>query len=95
VVKELCFAIRGDFLSIGHEGDNANCLIVATEHDIYKNMGDIYVCTDFKMLKVKVPIIFLGTVGFSLPRMDVIPVPFLSSDSTGHLPTSQHAYYST
>ena len=25
-------------------------------------------CTDFEMLKVKVPIIFLGTVGFSLRR---------------------------
>jgi len=26
------------------------------------------VCTEFKMLKVKVPIIFLGTVGFSPHR---------------------------
>ena len=25
-------------------------------------------CTDFEMLKVKVPVIFLGTVGFSLRR---------------------------
>ena len=25
-------------------------------------------CTDFEMLKVKAPIIFLDTVGFSLPR---------------------------
>ena len=31
-------------------------------------MGDIDACTDFKMLEVKVPIIFLSTVGFSLPR---------------------------
>jgi hypothetical protein len=38
------------------------------EHDLYKNIGDIYVCTDFEILKVKVPIIFLGTVGFSLRR---------------------------
>jgi hypothetical protein len=38
------------------------------EHDLYKNIGDIYVCTDFKILKVKVPIIFLGPVGFSLRR---------------------------
>jgi hypothetical protein len=41
---------------------------VATEHDLHKNMGDIDVYTEFEMLKVKVPIIFLGTVGFSLPR---------------------------
>ena len=31
---------------------------------IYPN-GDVYVCTEFKILKAKVPIIFLGTVGFS------------------------------
>jgi hypothetical protein len=37
-------------------------------HDLYKNIGDIYVCIDFEILKVKVPIIFLSTVGFSLPR---------------------------
>jgi hypothetical protein len=41
---------------------------VATEHDSYKIIGDVDVCTEFEMLKVKVPIIFLGTVGFSLPR---------------------------
>jgi hypothetical protein len=29
-------------------------------------MGDIDMCTDFEMLKVKVSIIFLGTGGFSL-----------------------------
>jgi hypothetical protein len=33
-----------------------------------KNMGDIDVCTEFEMLKVKVPITFLGTGGFSLLR---------------------------
>jgi len=38
------------------------------EHDLCKNIRDIYVCTDFEILKVKVPIIFLGTVGFSLRR---------------------------
>jgi hypothetical protein len=35
------------------------------EHDLYKNMGDIDVRTEFEMLKVKVSIIFLGTAGFS------------------------------
>ena len=41
---------------------------MATEHKLYKNIGDMYVCIDFEILKVKVPIIFLGTVGFSLCR---------------------------
>ena len=34
---------------------------VATEHDLYENIGDIDVYTEFEMLKVKVPIIFSGT----------------------------------
>ena len=41
---------------------------MATEHGVCKNMRDIDPCTDFEMLKVEVPIIFLGTVGFSLRR---------------------------
>jgi len=41
---------------------------VITEHDLYKNIRDVDVCTEFEMRKVKVPIIFLGTVGFSLLR---------------------------
>ena len=43
------------------------CSGVATEHDLYKNIGDFGACTEFKMLKVKIHIIFLGTVDFSLP----------------------------
>jgi hypothetical protein len=39
------------------------------EHDLYKNIGYVYIYMEFEMLKVKVPIIFLGTVGFS-PRRD-------------------------
>ena len=35
---------------------------------LIQNIGDVYVCTDFEILEVKVPIIFLGTVGFSLRR---------------------------
>lgn len=31
---------------------------MATGYDLYKNIGDIGVCTEFKMLKVKVPIFF-------------------------------------
>jgi hypothetical protein len=42
--------------------------LYSTEHDLCKNLGDIDACTDFEMLKVKVPIIFLGTAGFSLRR---------------------------
>jgi hypothetical protein len=34
---------------------------VATEHDLQENIRGIKVCTDFKMLEVKVPIIFSGT----------------------------------
>jgi hypothetical protein len=31
------------------------------EHNLQENIGDIKVCTDFKMLEVKVLIIFSGT----------------------------------
>ena len=31
-------------------------------------MRDVDICADFEMFKVKVPIVFLGTVGFSLRR---------------------------
>ena len=45
------------------------CLRVATAHDLYRIMLTINVYTDFELLEVKVPLIFLGTVGFS-PRGD-------------------------
>ena len=38
---------------------------MATEYDLYKKNRDIEVCIKFDMLRVKVPIIFLGTVCFS------------------------------
>jgi hypothetical protein len=41
---------------------------VATEHNLYKTIRNIYVCIEFELLKVKVPSVFLGTVGFSLRR---------------------------
>jgi hypothetical protein len=47
--------------------EGSECL-GATEHDLYKNIGDVDVCIEFEMLEVKVPIISLGTVAFSLPR---------------------------
>ena len=53
------------------------------EHDLYKNMGDVGVRTDFEMLKVKVPIIFLGTVGFSLRRDGRYPTFVLKGDDSG------------
>jgi hypothetical protein len=38
------------------------------EHDLYKILGDIDMCREFNMFKVKVHVIFFGTVGFSLRR---------------------------
>jgi hypothetical protein len=38
------------------------------EHALYKTIESIDVCTESELLKLKVPIIFLGTVGFSLRR---------------------------
>jgi hypothetical protein len=44
------------------------CLGVAIEHNLLKIIRDIKVCTDFKILYVKVPIIFFGTPVFSARR---------------------------
>ena len=41
---------------------------LAVKHDVYTNLEDINVCTEFELFEVKVPIIFLGTVGFSARR---------------------------
>ena len=41
---------------------------MATTHDLNKSIGNIDACTESELLEVKVPIVFLGTVGFSLPR---------------------------
>lgn len=38
---------------------------------MYLLVGDIDLCTEFEMLKVKVLIIFLSIVGFSLPRVEI------------------------
>jgi hypothetical protein len=43
-------------------------LRVTTEYNLYKIIKQVEVCTKFKLLKVKVPIIFLGTAGFLLRR---------------------------
>jgi hypothetical protein len=47
------------------------CLGVAIAHDLYRTIGNTDVCTESELLKVKVPIVFLSTVGFSPPRGDV------------------------
>jgi hypothetical protein len=44
---------------------------VATKHNLKKIIRDIKVCTDFKMLKVKVPIVFSARRVFQHARMDV------------------------
>jgi hypothetical protein len=43
---------------------------VAAEHNFLKFIGDIEVCTDSKILQIKVPnvIIFVGTEGFPARR---------------------------
>jgi hypothetical protein len=41
---------------------------VVTEYDLYKIIRTLDVCIEFELLKAKVPVIFLGTVGFSARR---------------------------
>jgi hypothetical protein len=41
---------------------------VAIEHDLYENIGNINVCTNFEMFNVKVLIIFFGKQAFSARR---------------------------
>ena len=77
MVKEFRCAIKGAFRKSGARAmmptefssrKGSECLGVATEHDLYKNIGDIDMCTEFEKHKVKVPVIFLGSVGFSLSQ---------------------------
>ena len=41
---------------------------MAIAYDLYKTIGNIDICIKSELLEVKVPIVFLGTVGFSLYR---------------------------
>ena len=41
---------------------------MAIVHNLYRNIVNINIYTEFELLEVKVPIIFLGIVGFSLLR---------------------------
>ena len=68
--EEVYYAIKIDSLQIRHKGDDATvissakgsgCPGVAREHNLQESIGDIAVCTDFKILEIKVPIIFSGT----------------------------------
>jgi hypothetical protein len=45
---------------------------VAIKHDLYKTISNIDIYIKFKLVKVKVSIVFLGTIGFSLPKGDII-----------------------
>lgn len=51
---------------------------MATEYDLYENIENINIYAEFEILKVKVPIIFLGTVGFSPPREGHYLLPHLN-----------------
>jgi hypothetical protein len=44
---------------------------VDEEHNLLKSIGDIKVCKDFEMFKVKVPIIFPARGVFRYTWMDV------------------------
>lgn len=70
---------EGDDENVIFSGGGSDCSGVATEHDLCKNIGDIDACTDFEMVEVKVPIIFLGTVGFSVRVTDVRVLSFCKS----------------
>lgn len=41
---------------------------MATAHDCYKTIGKFNRCAESESVEVKVPMIFLVTVGFSRPR---------------------------
>jgi hypothetical protein len=56
---------------------------VAIKHNLYENIGDINVYIEFEILKVKVPIIFLGTVGFSPLREGRESLHFFEPEDLG------------
>jgi len=59
----------GDDTNVIFSERGSECSGVAMERNLYKEVRDIDVYIEFEMLKVKVPIKFLGTVGF-LPRRE-------------------------
>ena len=48
--------------------EGSRCSRVVTVYNLYRVLGNIDVYTESKLLEVKVPLDFLGTVGFSLCR---------------------------
>ena len=67
-------------------GRGLGCLGLAMEHNLLNIIIDIRVCTGFKTLKVKVPIIFFGTQGFSAHRDGPFISPTLCSPYIPHFP---------
>jgi hypothetical protein len=74
-VKEVSYASKGNSLQLKRERDDTNiffsirgsrCPGVATEYNLSENIEEIKVYAGFKMLEVKVPIIFSGTQGWTL-----------------------------
>lgn len=48
---------------------------MVTRHDLYKNIEDVDIYTESKILKVKVSIIFRGTIGSSRRRKERRSLP--------------------
>ena len=44
------------------------CLKVVIAYDLYKIIVNANMCAEFKLLKIKVPLIFSSMVGFPRPR---------------------------
>jgi hypothetical protein len=60
----------------------SECSGITADHDLYKNIGDVEVCIEFEMLKVKVSIIFLCTwvscyvgMGVTLLLLEIVIKP--------------------
>ena len=59
----------------------SECLGLAVEPNLYIKMRDINKCKDLEMLKFKVPVRFLGTIGFS-PRWEGQVLPYAAFSKT-------------
>lgn len=77
-MEEVCSVIKADAQHIRQKGNNENINFLKEHSGVFRSscriqfmqiIGDIDKYIDFKIFKVKVPIVFLSTVGFSL-RMD-------------------------
>lgn len=50
-------------------GRDLGCLGIAIAHDLHRTVVNIIVCAEIQLVKVKVPLMCLGTEGVS-PRRD-------------------------